>query len=145
MKLRVRGRDKFGRGFFGSSRGKGRKHNGVDLINHTGEAITSFCDGTVTKVGFPYDPRDCKKGGYRYVQITDSGGRRFRYFYSDSLVDIGQNIQKDEIIGAAQELDCIYPGITQHCHFEIMLEDGTFVSPVQELEKLGYEFEGTTE
>ena len=144
MKLRVRGKDKYGRGFFGASR-KGRLHNGVDLVNHTGEAITAFCDGTVTKIGFPYDPRDCKKGIFRYVEVSDSGGRRFRYFYSDSLVDLGQVVSQDEIIGAAQELECIYPGITQHCHFEIMLEDGSYISPVQELEALGYEFEGQLE
>ena len=144
MLLKIRGMDRHGSGHFGAKRGV-RKHNGSDLINHTGEAITSFCDGTVTKIGFPYDPRDCKKGGFRYVEVSDAGGRRFRYFYSSPLVDIGQVIQKDEIIGAAQELECIYPGITQHCHFEIKLEDGKFIDPVKALQELGYAFEGQLE
>lgn len=115
---KVRGQDRHGAGYYGAPRGK-RTHKGVDYCCNAGDRMLSVSEGKVTKIGFPYSPNDKKKGHLRYVQVTDANGYDCRYFYVEPFVKVGDPIRAGEIIGQAQGLTRIYPGITDHFHFEV--------------------------
>lgn len=138
--LKIREQDSQGAGHYGAPRGS-RKHNGIDIVCHAGEVVTCFESGGVTKLGYPYNPNDDKKGHLRYVEVTVPNGDRHRYFYTGPLVDVGDSVERGQTIGSAQGLTEIYPGITDHYHFEIKLRDGSFIDPVPVLHELGYEVE----
>jgi murein DD-endopeptidase MepM/ murein hydrolase activator NlpD len=133
--LRTRGQDSHGAGWFGAPRSH-RIHNGVDLIVETGAQVKSFTLGKVTKIGYPYSPADPVKGHLRYVEICFDG-TAFRYFYISPLVKVGDNITPGMSIGYSQDLTAIYPGITQHFHFEIREPDGSYVDPSMSFPDLG--------
>lgn len=124
----IRGRDSHGSGAFGASRVSARIHKGVDLACYAGSLIYSLTPGKVTKLGYPHDPSNIKKGHLRYVQVTHEG-KDYRYFYVSPSVRVGDEVRKDDVIGMAQGLLKIYPGITDHIHFEIKLQDGSFEDP----------------
>ncbi|MBL4940962.1 MAG: peptidoglycan DD-metalloendopeptidase family protein [Colwellia sp.] len=140
--IKVRTTDIHGAGHYGAPRGGGRKHSGIDFVIHKNEAITAFEDGTVSKIGFPYNPNDAKKGHLRYIEITVASGDRQRYFYADAFVVVGDDVERGDIIGYAQGLNDIYPGITEHYHFEVMKpgKGKRFHDPADVLKELGYEF-----
>lgn len=119
-----RGTDKYGSGHYGASRGN-RKHKGIDLAVMADSYVCSNTMGEVTKLGYPYkDHRE-----YRYVEIT-TDGLRHRYFYVDPLVEVGDLVVKDAIIGKMQDLELIYPnGMTNHLHYEILDQDGNDIDP----------------
>lgn len=138
--IKIRGTDRHGAGHYGAPR-KGRKHSGIDIVTHKNEAITAFEDGKITKIGFPYNPNDAKKGHLRYIEITVASGDRQRYFYTDAFVSVGDVVERGDIIGYAQGLAEIYPGITEHVHWEVMKpgKGKQFRDPVKVLQDLGYE------
>lgn len=127
----IRGWDDQGNGKYLAKRGD-RQHKGVDLVTDINEPITSPCAGTVTKIGYPYDPQNIKKGHLRYVQVTDQDKLKVRMFYVEPCVKIGDKIEEDQIIGHSQDLTQIYPGITQHVHFEIK-RVSAYMNPIQYL------------
>jgi murein DD-endopeptidase MepM/ murein hydrolase activator NlpD len=127
-KLPFRENDSWGSGAFGARRGANRTHRGVDVACYKGTGVHSCCAGQVTKIGYPYDPNDEKKGHLRYVEITTKKGERARYFYVKASVKIGQEIEKDQLIGVTQGLDDVYKGITDHFHFEIIY-NGEYLNP----------------
>lgn len=122
--MKIRGQDNWGSGAFGASRGS-RKHNGIDLIQVPGEVFYALSGGIVTKLGYPYGD----DLSYRYVEVTDSEGARWRYFYIEPSVKVGDKIEAYQEIGIVQELGTRYKGITEHVHLEIILKDGTFLDP----------------
>lgn len=122
---KIRKCDVHGCGHFGASRGD-RLHRGVDVECVAGEVIASSTSGTVTKLGIVYADEALRH--FRYVEVT-KGDYRYRYFYVDPLVKVGQNVGVDSLLGIAQDLSLYYEGITQHCHFEIKDKDGTYVDP----------------
>jgi len=114
----VRGQDSQGAGWFGAPRGD-RLHNGVDLVCSDREPVCAFLPGTVTKIGFPYSPDlHPDKAHLRYIQV-DTDGNQLRYFYVKPRVKLGQKVGMNEVLGISQDLTKMYPGITQHFHFEI--------------------------
>lgn len=117
IKAPIRGDDKHGSGVFGAPRGN-RTHKGVDIACYEGSEVLSVTDGFITKIGYPYDPNDNKKGHLRYVQVT-SGNLDFRYFYVHPTVSIGDKVIKGDMLGITQGLLKVYPGITDHFHFEV--------------------------
>jgi len=119
--------DSWGSGEFGAPRGS-RTHNGVDLSVPPGAPVFSVTEGEVTKIGYPYPPADTKRGKFRYVEITNEDGLRFRYFYVVPSVQIGQKILSGEEIGEADDISEAYPGMIPHVHFEIKLE-GKYLNP----------------
>jgi murein DD-endopeptidase MepM/ murein hydrolase activator NlpD len=131
MKLKIipplRGQDSQGSGAFGASRGS-RTHNGIDIACMKGSQVLSVCAGKVTKLGYPYNPNDEKKGHLRYVQVTDKDGNDVRYFYVKPSVKVGDTVLSDWIIGEVQGLTDIYEGITDHYHFEVK-KDGAIINP----------------
>ena len=135
--------DKYGSGAYGAPRGS-RTHNGVDLGAYPGLPIISVCDGTLTKIGYPYSQDDSRKEGMsekgaekfdkkkalRYVQITNEDGLDFRYFYVGpvSVLPVWSPVKVGMVIGYAQGLQDIYPGITDHIHFEVK-KDAEYLDP----------------
>jgi len=121
--LEKRGQDSWGSGAFGASRGD-RKHNGVDYKVPAGSAVLSPVEGLVTKLGYPYG----NDLSFRYVQITTPEGYDHRIFYVNPLVQDGDKVKKDQIIGLAQDLTTRYVGIVQHLHYEIR-HKGEYLNP----------------
>ena len=136
--IKLRGQDKWGYGAYLAPRGS-RLHNGVDILNFVNEAVEPYVDGLVTKIGMPY--ADSDKQSFKYIQVTCDRGMRWRYFYVEPLVRVGDMVEKGSIVGWAQDLQPPYPGIIQHAHLEIKMPKGSFIDPVEELKRLGYEFE----
>ncbi len=130
----MRGFDKFGSGHYGASRGY-RLHTGIDLAAYAGSEVYSITSGRVSKIGYPYSPVDKEKGHLRYVEVhPDKGsGFSFRYFYISPTVAVGDVVTALTVLGIVQDLTVIYPGITNHMHFEVKI-DGEFVDPWSYLE-----------
>lgn len=138
----IRGTDAHGSGWFGASRSgykNGKhikyKHPGVDFCSYKGSIIVSPHSGTVTKIGYPYSPNDQRKGHLRYVQITEHGKYRCRYFYVVPYegIKVGDNIVPGKEIGITQGLVNIYPSITDHFHFEVIEGVRNFLDPLKYL------------
>lgn len=133
--LKVRCQDAWGSGHYLAPRGS-RLHRGVDFICKAGEPIKPLAPGYVTKIGYPYSPLDPKKGHLRYVEVTGIDGYRLRYFYVKIEVSVGSYVKLEgesssleTILGTSQDLSEIYPGITQHYHFEVINKLGVYVNP----------------
>lgn len=127
----LRASDKWGSGWYGAPRG-GRAHNGVDVACFKGSIIHSNVSGKVTKIGYPYPPSDPKKGHYRYVEVEAADNWKHRTFYIDPLVQVGDYVTKGDKIGKSQGLTDLWPGMTDHVHYEIkVLKDGkwTYIDP----------------
>lgn len=127
----LRGQDRHGSGAYGASRDGGRRvHKGVDIAFQ----VAARMSGTVTKIGYPYSQNDLDKAHFRYVEVTDEAGFRLRYFYVSPTVEIHQIVERGDPLGFPQDLTGIYPGITPHCHFEVINLDGEYVDPIAYLE-----------
>lgn len=118
--------DKAGSGMFGAPRGS-RTHNGVDYLARPNDGVCSTVNGTVTKLGFPYNGNI----HYRYVEVTDGKGFRHRFFYVSPFVEVGEPIVTGQVIGEAQNVAANYPdsGMNNHIHYEIKTKAGKFVNP----------------
>jgi murein DD-endopeptidase MepM/ murein hydrolase activator NlpD len=133
IKPPLRTSDPHGAGHFGAPRGKkknGKKktHRGVDVACCAGSIIPSLTPGTVTKIGYPYDPGSVTKGHLRYVEVT-LDGNRYRYFYVMPSVRVGDKIKQGDQVGVTQGLTKIYKGITDHFHFEHIDPKGKYQDP----------------
>lgn len=120
--MKIRQRDAHGSGVYRASRGN-KLHNGIDVVCNVGDPVGTVASGTVTKIGYPYSQgpdADANKAGLRYVQITDKHGLDARYFYVTPLVEVGEFVEADTIIGTVRGVGHIYPGITEHFHFEVL-------------------------
>jgi len=140
--LKIREQDVVGAGHYGAPRGN-RLHKGVDLITMPGELVKSFTLGEVTKIGYPYDPSDEKRGHLRYVEVSFDG-TRFRYFYVQPLVEVGDQVLVGQSIGLSQNLTEVYPGITPHFHFEVRNSDGFSMNPLDSFPDLGVDDDTTS-
>lgn len=118
--------DNHGSGAYGARRAGGkRKHNGIDYAVWPDSQVMSECGGYVTKLGHPYGD----DLSFRYVEVTDGLGTRWRYFYVRPAVAEGESIYPGKVIGAAQDLRPRYPGITPHAHLELIDKDGNYIDP----------------
>lgn len=115
--LPQRGLDSHGSGDWQASRAGGRrKHKGVDWLVPVGATVLSVVSGRVTKLGYPY----ADDLSYRYVEVTDPGGSRYRVYYIEPLVALNEAVYANRTpIGVAQDLGQRYPGIPNHVHSEI--------------------------
>lgn len=148
----IRGCDKHGCGHYQAPRGK-RKHKGVDIACVKNTKVLSPVEGVVTKIGKPYyikikdtftaAERDKaqKKNALDYVEVTDGNSLRHRFFYVGRFVSTGQRVHIGTELGIAQGVADIYPGITEHFHYEILDKTGTPCDPCAYLkEAFGYEY-----
>lgn len=119
--LKIRDVDDWGSGHYYAGRDEGkRRHNGVDIVRDIYEPVRALSPGRVTKVGYPYNPDDPNRGHLRYVQVTDVNGLDVRYFYVQQCVDVGDLIEKGDILGTCANLSLIWPQMTNHYHFEVI-------------------------
>ena len=119
--------DAQGQGHYGAPRGD-RTHVGIDYACWPDSQILAASAGTVSKVGYPYDPNDEKKGHLRYVEVTSPLGYKVRYFYIHPEVAVGDMVCTGDLIGTSQDLRPIYKGITPHVHVEVK-QHGMFLDP----------------
>lgn len=140
----IRGADKHGSGHYQAPRA-GRLHNGIDIAVCAGTKIPTMLQATVTKIGYPYNPADPKKGHLRYLEIVIEGGLFVRYFYVTSFFAKGVQVNPGDILCVTQGLAGVYPGITDHFHFEVFNRDGLngkrhYIDPVTFLDDIGMGF-----
>ena len=126
-RMRLRGQDQHGYGYFGASRSGGsRQHNGIDLVCTPGEAVFSPIAGTVQRYADPY-------GDGRYGGILIEGEElSVKMFYLSPVVPVGTKVRRGQQIGVAQAISRKYPGITEHIHLELyqgkqLLDPSTFL------------------
>lgn len=124
--------DSYGSGSFGASRGKTRKHVGIDYNCSPGSLIFAPLPGKVTKLGYPY----ADDLSFRYVEVTTDEGIRSRVFYIYPLVELGDIVSTDSVIGRSQDLTKRYPAdgshkeaISNHCHWECKDKQGNYHNP----------------
>jgi hypothetical protein len=95
--------------------------------------VCSPVEGVVSKLGYPYGSGIGGASGssqpYRYVQVTDSNQQMHRVFYIEPTVEMGSDIREGDPIGKAQDLGERYEDITPHVHYEIKLNDGSYINP----------------
>ena len=121
--------DPAGAGHFGASRGA-RLHKGFDLHCIPNQPLLNIWPGVVTKIGFPY----ADNSKYRYIEIQYAKNSRykFRYFYVNPRVQVGQHIKHFQFIGYMQDVTERYKNQNSknkpHLHFEI-LKDGKHIDP----------------
>lgn len=79
---------------WGGARGRGRKHEGIDIFAKRGTAVTSATEGIVMRVG------NNRLGG-QVVWVLGPGGQRHYYAHLDSFADIetGQRVRPGTILG----------------------------------------------
>lgn len=132
--LRPRGIDAWGDGSFKASRGGGkREHKGIDYESEPNDAVYSPVAGTVSKLGYPYQPSPDDQITYRYVEISDSDGTRHRVFYVDPSVGMGVEVDTDTVIGLAQDIAAKYSTPDRvmkcHVHYECIDKSGNLLNP----------------
>jgi len=107
----VRGCDAQGCGFYGAWRdGGARLHAGVDIVSVTGQGVSASFGGTAEPI----------TGTISGVKIT-GGPFVMRVLYVDAGFTGTLQVQAGTMIGTAQNITNIYPGITNHVHAELYL------------------------
>jgi len=128
----IRGKDKYGSGHHGASRGK-RKHDGADYISKPGQKIKAPLSGKVTKISKPYSSGiDAKV--LSGVEIVASDGTTCWVWYIKPSAKIVGTVVKAgiSIIGKAKTLKNRYKnGITDHVHVRIHSRHGTKINPAK--------------
>lgn len=122
--LEVRGTDSYGNGAYLAARSTGnvqRQHLGVDLLCKPGQLIVAPCAGKITRIGYAYP------GDLRYESIHLQPDEwpavdiKMLYVAPVNIIE-GDFVTCGEVLGRSQDLGEKYPGITQHCHVEIIIE-----------------------
>lgn len=121
-----RGTDSWGSGAFHASRdGDKRLHEGIDYDAPPGSIVLSHTAGKVTKHGYPYSD----DLNFRYIEVTDGMGNRWRYFYVLPSIDVGAQICADSKLGVVQDIRPRYKGISNHVHLEVKDHVGNYLNP----------------
>ena len=123
--LPKRGIDQWGDGAFGAPRGmkngKPKKHKGIDYACYPDTVIRSPVNGLCNKLGYCYSDDLF----YRYVQIKTENGARYRFFYVEPDVVVGDYVHYQDEIGTAQNIAKRYSLPTKymknHIHLEILV------------------------
>lgn len=106
--------DKMGKGHFGASRSRGRRHTGIDIEANMGEFVYATKSGRVQYAG--------TKGGYGlFVRIEHPDGLNTRYAHLSEIgVKSGSWVDRGQVIGAIGKTgNALHPAIKSHLHFEV--------------------------
>lgn len=123
-RMRMRGQDGQGFGYFGASRSGGtRTHEGIDFVCSPGDVVLAPISGTVERYANPY-ATDSRFGGI----LISGDGIAVKMFYLSPKVPVGAKVRRGQQIGIAQDISIKYPGITKHIHMEVF-EGGKLVDP----------------
>ena len=117
----VRKSDRWGFGTYGASRSKTVKgklvkyvHAGADYICTPGQGVVSPINGKVIRIAKPYANETFSGLVIRGARIT------VKMFYFNPLHNIvGKTVKRGDLIGHAQDVGQVYPGITPHVHLQI--------------------------
>lgn len=116
----IRKCDAQGCGHFGASR-KNRSHTGVDYIARPEQPVKAITSGTVSYIGYTYSD----DLSFRYVTIETDNGLVVRQLYVQPQVTVGMRVEAGDVIGTYQRLGIRYPGITEHVHIDVWIDNGT--------------------
>lgn len=121
-------RDSWGEGHFGAKRGD-RLHEGIDLAAYPGSIVLSPVKGVITKIGFPYDPSNKRKGWMRYIEIKVYDDYRIRIFYVSPSLEVSDRVAEGTPIGTVQDIRNVYRNITPHLHLEVLNPNRQKINP----------------
>ena len=115
----VRGCDTKGCGHYGASRvrnGKPGTHVGADYITDAGQDVVAISDGKVVRL---------PTGSYEGVVVGDGNGTSWKILYLDvdQSLSIGDSVTAGQVLGTAQDLTTTYPGITNHVHVKLRINN----------------------
>ena len=105
---------------YNATLGDWRTHNGVDVAAAAGEAVPAVRAGRVTLVD-----ADALWGGV--VEISDAGGRVWRYCGVDGSCVVGDAVAAGDVLGTAGAIPA-EADLDGHVHLEC-LEGGSWVEP----------------
>ncbi|UAB77431.1 hypothetical protein INR77_11555 [Erythrobacter sp. SCSIO 43205] len=119
----VRGQDGWGNGAFGASRGRHRRHAGVDFAALPGTLITSPVTGRIDRITDCYSDKE-RNGDLKAIVIKNliDSGFETKVLYVKPLpgITVGSSVEAGKTaIGNTQGIQRIYPGITDHTHIQI--------------------------
>ena len=130
--------DDWGSGDFAASRG-GRYHLGRDYLYDVSEEVRSPMEGSVLRIGYPYDDSD-SNDRYRLVEIlsfnSETGAKViWRFFYVRPCVAVGEFVSPAQIIGFAQDISSRYSDpdkqpMGNHVHVECIVDPETFFDAI---------------
>lgn len=122
----LRSTDNWGSGQYLASRGE-RYHKGEDVACYPDSILLSDFDAQVIRVGHPYSKYG-KKGYLRLIELAVDAQTKVKIMYIYPSVQPGQFVKKGDELGIVQDLTIIYPGMTNHYHWEVWVE-GCHVNP----------------
>ena len=125
--IMVRGPDKFASqgGVYHAARstdGRSREHEGIDICTISGQPIVAPFTANFLRVADPYDDR--KDASLFGVLLRNMGDPsiELKILYVDPLRTlVGRTVTKGTVIGRAQSLRKLYPGIIDHVHVEVWM------------------------
>ncbi len=130
----IRHHDHFGSGEYGASRGN-RKHKGLDIISNKGGKVFSPMDGKIKRTFHPYSNKCRFLMGVEIVGEGEYSDYKMKLMYVDldDNVDIGDTVNKGDVVATQQDLLECYPprngkSMTNHIHFEVY-ENGKNINP----------------
>ena len=130
--LLVRGPDKFASqgGAYHAARstdGRSRQHEGIDLLTYPGQPILAPETCVPQRIADPYpDKKDAVLTGL-LVRLMDGIEVKFLYMAPAERI-MGRVCPAGTILGHAQSLQHLYPGIQDHVHCEVWVH-GERVDP----------------
>lgn len=129
-KLKLRGADPTGNGWYGAKRGS-REHRGVDYVGNTGEDVFACISGVV-RIGRVYS--DDKRSEFKLIELTSGNEyngtlREVKQMYVNPKIKNGEYVNAGDVIGTLQGIGDFYGGkMPNHCHVEIR-KNGLLTDP----------------
>jgi len=124
----IRPRDKYGSGEWQAQRTSnnvGRPHMGIDIMTYPGQPILAPVGVKIVRAAKPYADDDTLSG----IVLETMDQIQIKILYCLPLSKpFGRFVPKGECVAIAQSLQDRYPGIGNHCHFEVWLH-GERVDP----------------
>lgn len=123
-KLKLRGKDPTGNGWYGASRGS-REHKGVDYLGNPGDEVFACASGKI-RIGRVYS--NPSKSEFTLVEIKNKT-YTIKQMYVKPIVKNGDIVKCGQTIGILQAIGDFYgDGMPNHCHVGIW-KNGLLTDP----------------
>ena len=100
--------------------GRSRFHEGIDICTVPGQPILASATCVPQRIADPYP--DEKDGILLGLLVRLMDGIEIKYLYMKPATGImGRSVPKGTVLGVAQSLQHLYPGITDHIHVEVWI------------------------
>ena len=116
-----RGRDGYGSGAYLAPRGA-RVHRGIDLFIPPGYPVHAPRNGRIGRVGGTvYSNAAPEKQHMKLITLIDDDGFEHMIMYVKEAQGLSRNrrVKAGDVIGYAQGLAYLYPGIGEHVHYQV--------------------------